>query len=85
MLLDFPTHSHPKWYNKAKRVFCHFLLNNSRFYIKCLKLCYTLRGGVVILYATVRAAVAARTHCRLCSLRRSANKVIVTYLHCVAV
>ncbi len=51
----------------------------SRFYIKCLKLCYTLRGGVVILYATVRAAVAAHTHCRLCSLRRSANKVIVTY------
>ncbi len=34
---------------------------------------------------TVRAAVAAHTHCRLCSLRRSANKVIVTYWHCVAV
>ena len=48
-------------------------------------MCYTLRGGVVILYATVRAAVAAHTHCRLCSLRRSDNKVIVTYWHCVAV
>ncbi len=48
-------------------------------------MCYTLRGGVVILYATVRAAIAARTYCRLCSVFRSANKVIVSYRHCVAV
>ncbi len=35
-------------------------------------MCYTLRGGVVILYATVRAAVAAR---RLPFIRQKCDSV----------
>lgn len=46
------------------------------------QMCYTLRGSVVILYATVRAALPPAPIAVLCSLRRSAYKVIVAYRHC---